>query len=255
MNDVKNPATFQNPFSLHGKAILVTGASSGIGRAVAIACAQAGARLVISGRDATRLDATLAQLAAPGDGVHQAVVADLTDPGQLALLAAAAGQLDGVVHGAGIDGVAPVRMLRQAFLESVMATNFIAPVMLTQKLLYQKQLKNGASLVFLSSIAVHTGTVGLGPYGSSKAALEGFILPLALEIAPRGMRANALAPGLVDTPLVNHAAEWLAEQGKKYPLGLGRPEDVAYGAIYLLSDASRKVTGTQLHLDGGIPWT
>jgi NAD(P)-dependent dehydrogenase (short-subunit alcohol dehydrogenase family) len=248
-------AMFNNPFRLDGKTILVTGASSGIGRAVAVECAHAGARLVITGRDAARLAETLALLAAPGAGAHEAVAADLTDPEQLARLAGAAGQLDGVVHCAGIDGVAPARMLRQVHLESVLATNYIAPVMLTQKLLYQKQLKNGASLVFLSSIAVHTGTVGLGPYASSKAALEGFILPLALEIAPRGMRANALAPGLVDTPLVNHAAEWLAEQGKKYPLGLGRPEDVAYGAIYLLSDASRKVTGTQLHLDGGIPWT
>lgn len=246
---------FHDPFSLNGKTILVTGASSGIGRAVAIECARAGARLVISGRDQPRLDATMALLADVADGVHQAVVADLTDPNQLTRLATAAGQLDGVVHGAGIDGVAPARMFRQSFLESVMATNFMTPAMLTQKLLYQKQLKNGASIVFLSSIAVHTGTVGLGPYGASKAALEGFMRALALEIAPRGMRANALAPGLVDTPLVNHAVEWLAEQGKKYPLGLGRPEDVAYGAIYLLSDASRKVTGTRLHLDGGIPWT
>lgn len=246
---------FQNPFHLHGKTILVTGASSGIGRAVAVECARVGACLVITGRDAQRLDETLALLAAPGAGAHQAVLADLTVPEQLAQLAVAAGPLDGVVHAAGIDGVSPVRMLRQAHLESVMATNYMTPVMLTQKLLYRKQLRNGASLVFLSSIAAHTGTVGLGPYASSKAALEGFILPLALEIAPRGMRANALAPGLVDTPLINYAVEWLVEQGKKYPLGLGQPEDVAYAAIYLLSDASRKVTGTRLHLDGGIPWT
>jgi NAD(P)-dependent dehydrogenase (short-subunit alcohol dehydrogenase family) len=248
-------AMFRNPFSLAGKTVLVTGASSGIGRAVAVECARAGACLVISGRDQARLDETMASLAAPADGAHLAVAADLTDPAQLAVLAAAAGQLDGVVHGAGIHGVAPVRMFRQAFLESVMATNFMAPAMLTQKLLYRKQLRDGASLVFLSSISVHTGTVGIGPYAASKAALEGFMRALALEVAPRGMRANALAPGLVDTPLVNDDAEWFAEQGKKYPLGLGQPEDVAYAAVYLLADASRKVTGTQLHLDGGIPWT
>jgi NAD(P)-dependent dehydrogenase (short-subunit alcohol dehydrogenase family) len=243
---------FQSPFSLHGKTILVTGASSGIGRAVAVACADAGARLVITGRDRPRLDETLALLPA---GAHQGVAADLTDPGQLAHLVSAAGQLDGVVYAAGTHGTSPVRMFRQAHLEAVMATNYTAPAMLTQKLLYQKQLKNGASLVFVSSISVHTGTVGVGPYAASKAALEGFMRALALEVAPRGMRANALAPGLVDTPLVNYATEWFAEQGKKYPLGLGRPEDVAHGAIYLLSDASRKVTGISLHLDGGIPWT
>lgn len=246
---------FNNPFSLSGKTILVTGASSGIGRAVAVACAHAGARLVITGRDQARLDDTLALLATAPDVVHQAVVADLTDPDELVQLVTAAGQLDGVVHAAGTHGTSPVRMFRQAHLESVMAANYIAPAMLTQRLLYQKQLRNGASLVFVSSISVHTGTVGVGPYAASKAALEGFMRALALEVAPRGMRANALAPGLVDTPLVNYATEWFAEQGKKYPLGLGQPEDVAYGAIYLLSDASRKVTGISLHLDGGIPWT
>jgi NAD(P)-dependent dehydrogenase (short-subunit alcohol dehydrogenase family) len=246
---------FQNPFSLHGKTVLVTGASSGIGRAVAVECARAGACLVITGRDRQRLDDTLAMLAAPPEGGHQAVTADLTDADQLAQLVTAVGQLDGVVFAAGTHGTSPVRMFRQAHLESVMATNYIAPAMLTQKLLFQKKLRNGASLVYVSSISVHTGTVGVGPYCASKAALEGFMRALALEIAPRGMRANALAPGLVDTPLVSWAEEWFAEQEKKYPLGLGKPEDVAYGAVYLLSDASRKVTGIHLHLDGGIPWT
>lgn len=246
---------FQNPFSLHGKTVLVTGASSGIGRAVAVECARAGACVVITGRDQQRLDETMGMLAAPAEGEHKAVVADLTDAGQLAQLAAAAGQLDGVVFAAGTHGTSPVRMFRQAHLESVMAANYIAPAMLTQKLLYQKQLRNGASLVYVSSISVHTGTVGVGPYCASKAALEGFMRALALEIAPRGMRANALAPGLVDTPLVSWAEEWFAEQAKKYPLGLGKPEDVAYGAVYLLADASRKVTGIHLHLDGGIVWT
>lgn len=246
---------FQNPFSLQGKTVLVTGASSGIGRAVAVECARAGACLVINGRDAQRLDQTMTMLAASAEGAHKAVVADLADAEQLSRLTGELGQLDGVVFAAGIDGTSPVRMFRQSHLESVMGTNFGVPAMLTQKLLYQRLLRNGASLVYLSSIAAHTGTVGLGPYAASKAALEGFMRALVMEIAPRGMRANALVPGLVDTPLVNHAVEWLAEQAKKYPLGLGKPEDVAYGAVYLLADASRKVTGTHLHLDGGIPWT
>jgi NAD(P)-dependent dehydrogenase (short-subunit alcohol dehydrogenase family) len=240
-------------FHLHGKTVLVTGASSGIGRAVAVECARAGARVVINGRDAARLGETLALL---DTGLkHVACVADLTDPPQMARLVAACGELDGVVHAAGVHGVTPLRMLRQSFMQTVLDANFLAPLMLTQQLLAKKTLRNGASLVFMSSIAAHTGTVGVGPYSASKAALEGMIRPLALEIAPRAMRANAIAPGLVDTPLVNDDRAWLDEKAKMYPLGLGKPEDVAYAAIYLLADISRKVTGTQLHLDGGIPWT
>jgi NAD(P)-dependent dehydrogenase (short-subunit alcohol dehydrogenase family) len=159
------------------------------------------------------------------------------------------------VHAAGIHGVMPLRMLRQGFMQSVLDGNFMAPLMLTQKLLHKKSLRNNASIVFLTSIAAHTGTVGVGPYSASKAALEGMMRCLALEIAPRGMRANALAPGMVDTPLLNQDRAWLDEKGKMYPLGLGKPEDVAYAAIYLLADVSRKVTGIQMHLDGGIPWT
>jgi NAD(P)-dependent dehydrogenase (short-subunit alcohol dehydrogenase family) len=243
---------FEHPFHLRGKTVLVTGASSGIGRAVAIECARAGARLLINGRDQGRLDQTLALLEGKG---HAALAADLTDQAQLASLVGQAAELDGVVHAAGIHGVTPVRMLRAPFMQTVLDGNFMAPLMLTQGLLSRKALRNGASIVFLSSIAAHTGTVGVGPYSASKAALEGMMRCLALEIAPRGMRANALAPGLVDTPLVNQDRAWLDEKAKMYPLGLGTPEDVAYAAIYLLADVSRKVTGIQLHLDGGIPWT
>ncbi|MGI4718296.1 MAG: SDR family NAD(P)-dependent oxidoreductase [Janthinobacterium lividum] len=246
-----------HPFHLSGKTVLVTGASSGIGRAAAIACAQAGASLVLTGRDRGRLDATLALLAPPAsaDGAHRAIVADLIDPSRLAALAEAAGMLDGVVHSAGVSGFAPVRMLQQGLLDAVMGANFTAPVMLTQKLLYRKALRNGASLVFLSSIAAHTGTVGVGAYSASKAALEGFIRSLALEIAPRGMRANAVAPAMVATPMVSDDPAFLAEKSRHYPLGLGQPEDVAHAVVYLLADASRKVTGTSLDLDGGLSWT
>lgn len=247
---------FQHPFHLHGKTVLVTGATSGIGRAVAVECARVGARLVISGRDQERLNQTMAMLECVGTGSagHLACAAELTDAAQIDMLVAAAGEVDGVVHAAGISGVAPMRMLRQAAMQNILDINFMSPLMLTQKLMYKKSLKSGASLVFLSSIAAHTATLGLSPYAASKAALEGMIRPLALEIAPRGMRVNALAPGIVDTPMVNRDADLMDTQRKLYPLGLGTPEDVAYAAIYLLSDASRKVTGTRLHLDGGISW-
>jgi NAD(P)-dependent dehydrogenase (short-subunit alcohol dehydrogenase family) len=242
-----------HPFNLHGKRILVTGASSGIGRAVAAACAAAGASVILTGRNRERLEAALATLDPAGG--HQTIEAELTDPAQLAALADQAGLLDGVVHSAGVTGFAPVRMLQQTLLDGVMHANFTAPVMLTQRLLFKKALRNGASMVFLSSIAAHTGTVGVTAYSSSKAALEGFIRNLALEVAPRGMRANAVAPAIVQTPLVSSDADFLAEKTKHYPLGIGQPEDVAHAVIYLLADASRKVTGISLDLDGGLAWT
>lgn len=242
-----------HPFHLDGKTILITGASSGIGRAAALACAQAGASVILTGRDRERLHASL-DLLAPG-AAHRVIVADLTDPAQLAALAEQAGMLDGVVHSAGIAGFAPVRMLQPGLLDAVMGANFTAPVLLTQKLLYRKTLNNGASMVFLSSIAAHTGTVGVGAYSASKAALEGFIRNLALEIAPRAMRANAVAPAMVATPMVSTDPDFLAEKSRHYPLGLGRPDDVAHAVLYLLADASRKVTGISLDLDGGLAWT
>ncbi len=244
---------FTHPFDLHGRTVLITGASSGIGRASAIACAQAGASVILTGRDRERLDASLAMLG-PG-GVHRVITAELTDPVQLAALAEQTDMLDGVVHSAGVTGFAPVRMLQQGLLDTVMGANFTAPVMLTQQLLYRKRLRNGASMVFLSSLAAHTGTVGVGAYAASKAALEGFIRSLALEIAPRGMRANCVAPAMVATPMVSTDRDFLAEKSRHYPLGLGRPDDVAHAVLYLLADASRKVTGISLDLDGGLAWT
>jgi NAD(P)-dependent dehydrogenase (short-subunit alcohol dehydrogenase family) len=240
-------------FDLHGRTVLITGASSGIGRATAIACAQAGASVILTGRDRERLDASLAMLGT--SGAHRAIVAELTDPVQLAALAEQTDMLDGVVHSAGVTGFAPVRMLQQGLLDTVMGANFTAPVMLTQQLLYRKKLRNGASMVFLSSLAAHTGTVGVGAYAASKAALEGFIRSLALEIAPRGMRANCVAPAMVATPMVSTDPDFLAEKSRHYPLGLGRPDDVAHAVLYLLADASCKVTGISLDLDGGLAWT
>ena len=244
--------TYPSPFHLQGKTVLVTGASSGIGRAIALECARAGATLVINGRDAERLEATLQALEGPG---HRAVIADLTKQDDLTRLVEEAGPIDGVVHGAGIDGVIPVRMASEPFLTQVLGANFTAPVLLTQRLLFKKTLRDHGSILFLTSIAAHTGTVGVGPYSASKTALIGLVRCLALEVAKRGIRANSLSPGLVDTPLVHRDRAWLDEKAKMYPLGIGQPEDVAYAAVYFLCDASRKITGTSFSMDGGIPFT
>jgi len=241
-----------NPFRLDGKTVLVTGASSGIGQAIAVQSALAGAQLILSGRDSARLEAVHTSLVGSG---HRYLTADLTDTTQLHALVDAAGAVDGVVHSAGVDGVVPMRMLNAKMLDRVMQTNYYAPMLLTQRQLARQLIRPGGSVLLLASIAALTGKVGVGPYSGSKSALIGSMRCLALEVAKRSIRVNALCPGLVETPLLNMHRDLLQNADKAYPLGLGQPEDIAHTAIYFLSDASRKVTGTTFSLDGGIPFT
>jgi NAD(P)-dependent dehydrogenase (short-subunit alcohol dehydrogenase family) len=244
---------FQSPFQLQGKTILVTGASSGLGQAIAVECARAGATLVLTGRNLPRLQAVHASLSGC---MHRYIVADLTDASQRNALVDEVGSVNGIVHSAGVDGVAPLRMVSDKLLQQVMGTNFHVPILLNQRMLYRKQILDSGSIVFVASIAALTGKVGVGPYSASKSALLGAMRCLALEVAKHGIRVNALCPGIVDTPLFDNHRAWLTDVvAKTYPLGLGRPEDVAYAAIYFLCDASRKVTGTSFSLDGGIPYT
>lgn len=239
-------------FTLTSKLILVTGASSGIGRAVALACAEAGAGVILHGRDSERLQESIDAL--PGTG-HQVLRGDLRDQKDVLALGDQCPALHGVVHCAGIDGVAPMRMVQSTMLEQVFQVNYIAPVTLTQRLLIKKKIQPGGSIVFMSSIAANTGKVGLGPYAGSKAALLGSMRPLALEVAKHGIRVNALCPGIVRTPLFSDDYLRNEELVRSYPLGLGEPEDVAHAAVFFLSDASRKITGVSFSLDGGVPLT
>lgn len=240
-------AAFANPFSLAGKTVLVTGASSGLGRQIAISCSRMGARLIVSGRDTDRLAATYAELEGAG---HLQVRADLTSAADIHALVEAAKAVDGVVHSAGVQRHMPIRLLSEQVLRAVMDTNFIAPVMLTQRLLYRNALSAGGSIVFLSSSAAHTGTPGIGPYAASKAALHGLMRCLALEQAKRRVRVNCILPSAVETPMWDR--DQLEAQRARHPLGLGTPDDVANATIYLLSDASRWVTGSDLVMDGGV---
>jgi NAD(P)-dependent dehydrogenase (short-subunit alcohol dehydrogenase family) len=239
----------KSPYGLAGKTILVTGASSGIGRAVASRCAEAGACVVATGRDAVRLGQTVAALPGPD---HRTLPADLTDPAALRALADGCGPLDGVVHSAGVRGLSPIRMAGEKFVRHVMQINYEVPVLLTQRLLHKNVLRDNSSMIFMSSIAAHIGTTGVGIYSGSKAALVGTMRCLALEVAKRGMRANCLCPGLVETNLITEDPTWFEGQKLRYPLGIGMPDDVAFACIYLLSDASRKVTGIEFNMDGGV---
>ena len=237
----------KNPFSLIGKAVLVTGASSGLGRQIAISSSRMGARIIATGRDVDRLAETIKRL--EGDG-HMQVVADLRESSQIHALVAVAGKVDGVVHCVGMQRLAPVKLISEKLLADIIGTNFVGPVMLTQRLLYRDAIADGGSIVFLSSTAAHIGTPGVGPYSSMKAALHGLTRCLALEQAKKRIRVNCISPSAVETPLWD--AQHLEAQRARHPLGLGTPDDVANAAIYLLSNASRWVTGTNLMMDGGV---
>lgn len=240
-----------NPFSLAGRRILVTGASSGIGRQIALGCAQAGAEVVASGRDSGRLDATLAALDGSG---HQALALDLCDEAAIQSAVPEMGPLDGVVHGAGISLLAPLRLATRSHIESQLAANLVGPMLLTRQLLLRNSLRRGGAIVFISSISAHIGVHGVSSYAASKGALEAMARSLSMEVARKGIRVNCLAPGLVRTPMFEAALSTtggLDETIKAYPLGLGLPEDVAHAAVFFLSPASRWITGATLVLDGG----
>jgi NAD(P)-dependent dehydrogenase (short-subunit alcohol dehydrogenase family) len=241
------------PFHLNNKSIFVTGASSGIGRQVAISCSAMGAKLVITGRDEKRLDETFKLL--KGEG-HQKYICDLLDEKQRNDLTAALPALNGFVHSAGVVMPVPVKFIAEKHLDYVMGVNFESAVLLVSGLLKNKKLNDNASLVFFSSISVNYPYAGGAVYSASKGAIEAYSKNLALEIIQRKMRSNVIVPAMVKTPLYEETKNQSMyrspeEYESKYPLGLGAPEDVANAAIYLLSDASRWVTGINLILDGG----
>lgn len=241
----------KSAFSLSEKVVLVTGASSGIGRQIALSCAQAGATIIASGRNRERLDATTSSL--PGIG-HRAVVLDLSDDAAVKSAVANIGKVDGMVHSAGISLLAPLRLATRSHVETQLEANLIGPMLLTQQLLLKNAINSGGSLLFISSISAHIGVHGVSSYSASKGGLEAMARSLAMEVVKKGIRVNCLAPGLVQTPMFESALSTtggLEETIKRYPLGLGQPEDVANAAIFFLSHASRWITGTSLIIDGG----
>ena len=243
-----------NPFSLKEKRILITGASSGIGRATAFECSRMGASLVLTGRNEERLRETL--LALDGEG-HDYIVADLTSEDSLSSLVQSAGLIDGLVLCAGQGNVIPMKMATRKKIETTFDVNYFAPIELIRLLLKNKSIKGGASIVFVASIGgIDSITIGNGVYGASKAALNSSMKFFALELAPKRIRCNSVCPGMVNTGMIKGGA--LCEEQHKadmeqYPLKrYGEPSDIAYGIIYLLSDAASWVTGHSLVIDGGI---
>ena len=241
-----------NPFTLKGKTILVTGASSGIGQATAVECAQMGAEVVITGRDTERLQATADLMGT----LNAQIAADLTKQEDVERLVAALPPLDGAVLCAGNSTTLPLQFGSREKFDEMFNVNFFAPVELLRLMYKKKVLQKGASVVLIASIGgTHSFMPGNGVYGASKAALNSLMKYAAREYASRKIRVNSICPGMVDTPLIHRGTiteEQLAEDAKRYPLGrYGKPDDIANGAVYLLSDASSWLTGHDLVIDGG----
>lgn len=241
-----------NPYSLQGKTVLVTGASSGIGQQTAVECSKLGARLVVTARSEERLQETLDML--EGEG-HIALTADLTREEDVQRLAEACPALDGVVQNAGIVRSKPIAFYAREDLDAVFSANAFAPMLLNRWLLKKKKLAQGGSIVFTSSVASVRANLGNGIYGSSKAALTAYMRYCAKELAAKRIRVNAVHPGMVETKLIHGGAyseENLKRNMERYPLGrYGRPEEIAWAIIYFLSEASAWTTGTSLFVDGG----
>lgn len=243
------------PFSLAGKRVLITGASSGIGRQIAISCSQMGATVIGTGRDASKLDETLGLLSGSD---HLMVSADLTQAsGRDSVLTSIADPLEGLVHCAGISRLSPVRMMNEAHLLEIMSINVNAPMLLTQALLKKQKIQDGSSILFISSIAAHIGVAGVAGYSGSKAALIAMMRCLAMEVVKRKIRVNCLSPSLVETPLfeameLQSGTSSMEQKRNDHPLGFGKPEDIANASVFFLSQASRWITGTTLLMDGGL---
>lgn len=246
-----------NPFSLKDKTVLVTGASSGIGRTTAIYCSKIGAKLVITGRNEERLNETFSDL--EGDG-HIAIAADLTLESDIDNLVSQCPTLDGVVHSAGVGDRTMLKMAREKDIKRVMDANFNAPVLLQRALLKKKLIASSASIVFIASRAPFAPTPGNGLYAASKGALIAYAKVLGLELASQMIRVNCVCPAMIWTELVEKDALLTGmdyhEAEKNYPLKrYGKPEDIANLVIYLLSDASSWMTGSSIDITGGGEFT
>lgn len=241
------------PFHLNDKLILVTGASSGIGRQIAAGISEMGGSVFITGRNKDKLNETCSLLKGGG---HELMSADLTSEEERNKLIDTLPPIDGIVNCAGTGVLFPVSFLVKKKVDENFKINYEAPVLITAAIVKKKKLKKGASIVFISSVSAHRPFKGGAMYSASKAAIEAFSRTAALELYPFGIRSNCIAPAMVESPLYDETEKGLTKETldkhvKQYPLGVGKPEDVANAAIYLLSDASRWVTGISIILDGG----
>lgn len=255
----KIKVAFQNGFILQNKRIIITGASSGIGRACAISCNALGASLLITGRNVDELEKTRSLLSNSENCELLAI--DLTSfeevKSKLKEATALSGPIDGVIHAAGISTTLPFRNISPEKMNDFFKVNVISALHLTQQIIRPGVVSaNGASIIFLTSVMSQVGESAKVLYSMTKGALLAASRSMAIELAARKIRVNCVAPGVIDTPMSQKAYYSQNEESKEWitglhPLGLGKPEDVANACIFLLSDAGRWITGTQLMVDGG----
>lgn len=244
-----------NPFSLEGKKILVTGAGSGIGRAISVVASRLGATIEMVDISEAGMLETLALLSNK-EAAHSLHVVDLSDSQAISDLVDMVSGIDGLVNNAGISNTRPLQMIREEDFDRVVGLNTKAPVLLTNLLYKKKKLNKGASIVFTSSLAgLYTFTPANGLYSLSKSALTSYAKSCAVEFAVRGIRSNCVNPSMVNTHLkdnLSFSEEEYQKDIEKYPLRrYAEPEEVANAVVFLLSDASSYITGHTLLVDGG----
>jgi len=248
-----------NPYSLTNKIIIITGASSGIGRQCAISCSQMGAKVMLLGRDVDRLEETLQAM--EDRHKHKSHAFDLCDFEQAATtikdINTQFGEVSGLINCAGISTTLPINAVSTEKMETFFRTNVLGSLNLTKLVVGGSNFsKQGGSIIFITSVMGIVGAKGKTLYSMTKGALVSATKSLALELAPRTIRVNSVVPGVVQTPMSKSSfysrnAEALDFVKKQHPLGLGKPEDVANACVFLLSDASRWITGTDIVVDGG----
>lgn len=247
-----------NPMDLSGRNILVTGASSGIGKTIAVYLSKLGANVMLAARDENKLKTAYNDLE---QGSHSYYSIDLNNlneiEGMLDKICSDGRKLNGIVHSAGISKTVPIQFLKIQDLNSIMSVNFYSFMELVKHFTKRKYNETGGSIVAISSISGKVGARGLAAYCASKGALDSAIRALAVELAPRNIRINSIAPGMIKTQIyeglleVVNNKDFEADLKKRQFMGPGAPEDVASAAAFLLSDASGFITGTSMIVDGG----
>ena len=248
-----------NPFSLEGKTILITGASSGIGQGIAIVCAQQGAKVLLLGRNLSRLEETL-KLCENGQE-HAFLSMDLheglIDTNDLHSFVKFHAPIHGFVHAAGISPTIPFKVMKKEQVSAAFQVNLFSAIEIMQQLTKLGiKAPEGMSMVLISSVMSEVGEKGKSLYAMTKSAMIGMVKSLALEYADKKIRFNAISPSVVNTPLSRKSEYRKDELAMKkildqHPLGLGEIQDIAHSAVFLLSEASRWVTGSNMVVDGG----